>query len=129
MDATWNTDQLDKIGGADELRLSARRSDGSLRPFTTMWVVRTGDELFVRSAGGSDRPWYRHALASRAGRISAGGVEADVTFAKAESGSQGAIDTAYHHKYDSYGAIIVGHVTGIESHDVTIRLLPVARQV
>jgi hypothetical protein len=76
MDATWDTEQLDKIGGVDELRLAARRSDGSLRPFTTMWVVRAGDELFVRSAGGSDRRWYRHALASRAGHISAGGIEA-----------------------------------------------------
>jgi hypothetical protein len=48
-------------------------------------------------------------------------------FAEAEPGSQGAIDTAYHHKYYRYGANVVGHVTGTESHDVTIRLLPVAR--
>ena len=40
-----------------------------------MWVVRVGDDLYVRSAGGPGRPWYRNALASGAGRIRAAGIE------------------------------------------------------
>jgi hypothetical protein len=40
-----------------------------------MWVVPVADELYVRSAGGPGRPWYRRALASGTGRIRAGGVE------------------------------------------------------
>ena len=43
-------------------RQPIRRDDGSLRTFTTMWVVRLGESLYVRSAGGSDRPWYRHVV-------------------------------------------------------------------
>jgi len=75
----WTADQLARIGDAEELRLAPRSDDGTLYSFTTMWVVRAGDELYVRSAGGPRRPWYRYALASHEGRIQAGGVEAEVS--------------------------------------------------
>ena len=51
----WEADQLDRIGAADELQLASRRPDGALRSYVTMWVVRLGDHLYVRSAGGPDR--------------------------------------------------------------------------
>jgi hypothetical protein len=119
----WTTDQLARLGDAEELRLAPRRADGTLYPFTTMWVVRAADSLYVRSAGGPQRPWYRHALASGRGRIRAGGIESDVNFAQADPGTQGAVDAAYHAKYDGYGPTIVGHVTGTGAHAVTVRLL------
>ncbi len=122
--STWTADQLVSIGDAEELRLAARGADGALRSFTTMWVVRTDGELYVRSAGGPQRPWYRRALASRRGRIRAGGVEADVSFGQAAPEAQPAIDAAYHAKYDRYGPTIVGHVTGPGAHPVTVRLMP-----
>ncbi|HML01719.1 MAG TPA: DUF2255 family protein [Acidimicrobiales bacterium] len=120
----WSADQLSRIGEAQELRLAPRRADGTLHSFTTMWVVRANDELYVRSAGGPQRLWYRHALAVHKGRIRAGGIEADVSFAGAAPGAQAAIDAAYHAKYDGYGPTIVGHVTGPAAHAVTVRLLP-----
>jgi len=123
----WTGEELQHIDGADELRLASRRQDGSLRPFTTMWVVRTGNDLYVRSAGGPNRPWYRHALASRAGRIEAGGIGAEVNFAGAAPETNQDIDSAYHAKYDRYGPAIVGHVTGAAAHPVTIRLIKAAR--
>lgn len=119
---TWSTDQLDSIGRADELELSSRRTDGTPRPFVTMWVVRVGDDLYVRSAHGPDNGWYRRAVASGAGQVRAGGVEADVTFATADPSTGDAIDAAYHTKYDRYGARIVGAVTGADTHPVTIPL-------
>ena len=79
---TWPRDQLERIGAAEELRLASRRPDGSLRPYVTMWVVRAGSDLYVRSAYGPDNPWYRRATASGAGRIRAGGIERDVSFAR-----------------------------------------------
>ena len=82
----WKPDDLRTIGDAEELRLASRRTDGSLRPYVTMWVVRAGDELYVRSAHGAGNPWYRRALAAGTGRIRAGGVERDVTFAGAPAG-------------------------------------------
>ena len=118
----WTEQQLIQVGRATELELASRRSDGSLRPYTTMWVVCVGHDLYVRSAGGPDRPWYRHALASGAGRIRADGVEADVRFAHDDDAPHEAIDAAYHAKYDRYGPVPVGHVTGRPSHPVTIRL-------
>jgi hypothetical protein len=121
---TWTNDELSRIGNADELRLASRRPDGTLRPYVTMWVVRAGDDLYVRSAYGSDNPWYRRAKASRTGRISAGVIERDVAFAEAAPGVHAAIDAAYHAKYDRYGPRIVGTVVGPDVQAVTIRLVP-----
>ena len=123
----WTGEELQHIDGADELRLASRRQDGSLRPFTTMWVVRAGNDLYVRSAGGPNRPWYGHALASRTGRIEAGGIGAEVNFAAAAPETNQDIDSAYHAKYDRFGPAIVGHVTGAAAHPVTIRLIKAAR--
>jgi Uncharacterized protein conserved in bacteria (DUF2255) len=41
----WTGEELRRIGGAEELRLASRRQDGSLRPFTTMWVVQAEAHL------------------------------------------------------------------------------------
>ncbi len=90
-----------------------------------MWVARVGDDLYVRSAGGPDRPWYRQATGSGSGRIRAGGVEADVVFdSDAARAPNAAIDDAYHAKYDSYGPRIVGSVVGPDAHRVTVHLTP-----
>jgi hypothetical protein len=121
---TWADDDLDRIGEAEELQLASRRKDGTLRPYVTMWVVRVGDDLFVRSAYGPDNPWYRRAKASGTGRIRAGGVERDVTFAEATDGVHADIDAAYHVKYDRYGPAIVGSVVGAKVAPLTIRLVP-----
>ena len=121
---TWPRDELERIGDADELQLASRRPDGSLRPYVTMWVVRAGDGLYVRSAYGPGNPWYRRATASGTGRIRAAGIERDVSFAQASAEVQDDIDAAYHAKYDRYGPRIVGSVTGPDAHRVTIRLVP-----
>lgn len=124
MNAGWSDDQLRRVGQATELDLASRRSDGSLRPYVTMWVVRAGDDLYVRSAYGPENPWYRRAMASGSGRIRAAGVEADVTFGTAADDAQAAIDAAYHAKYDTYGPRLVGSVVGPDAHRVTVRLVP-----
>jgi hypothetical protein len=121
---TWTVEELRRIGDAEELELGSARTDGSLRPYVTMWVVRAGDELYVRSAYGPDNPWYRRAKASGVGRIRAGGVERDVTFAEAAADAHAAIDAAYHGKYDRYGPKIVGSVVGVQTEALTIRLAP-----
>ncbi len=122
--ATWSPQDLHSIGASEELQLASRRPDGSLRPFVTMWVVRAGDDLYIRSAYGPGNPWYRRATASGVGRIRAGGIERDVSFAQAAAEAQDDIDAAYHAKYDRYGPRIVGSVTGPGAHRVTVRLVP-----
>jgi hypothetical protein len=121
---TWTDDELSRIGEARELQLASARRDGNLRAYVTMWVVRVGDDLFVRSAYGANNPWYRRAKASGGGRIRAGGVERDVTFAESAPDVHAAIDAAYHAKYDRYGPEIVGTVVGPDAASVTIRLVP-----
>ena len=84
----WTSDELTRIGGAEEVQLASVRPDGTLRPYVTMWVVRAGDDLYVRSAYGPDNPWYRRAKASGAGRVRAGALERDAAFAEAAPGAR-----------------------------------------
>src|SRR2546423_1633461 len=41
--APWSSEELNKIGAADELKLASARHDGTLRNPVTIWVVRCGD--------------------------------------------------------------------------------------
>ncbi|TCO50462.1 hypothetical protein EV646_102536 [Kribbella antiqua] len=120
----WTADELQRIGDATQLRVSSLRKDGSLRPYVTIWVVRVGDDIYIRSAHGADNPWFRRAKTSGKGRIKAGGVERDVTFAPASPGTHQAIDTAYHTKYDRYGRAIVATVVGENAMTTTLQLVP-----
>ena len=127
MNGTWTADELRRVGAATELQIATRRDDGSLRPYVTIWTVRAGDHLYVRSAYGADNPWFRRATASGSGRIRAGGIERDVTFtpvSELDAAAQAAVDAAYHAKYDRYGPQIVGTVTGAYAAPVTLRLVP-----
>jgi hypothetical protein len=122
--ASWTADELATIGHGEELGLATLRDDGSLRPYVTIWVVRAGDELYVRSARGPAGAWYVRARRSGAGRIRAGGLERDVAFAEPAADVHADVDAAYHQKYDRYGPAIVGSVVGEKAREVTIRLLP-----
>ncbi|MFB4280315.1 DUF2255 family protein [Nonomuraea sp. MTCD27] len=125
--ATWTGDELSTIGYAEELELASRREDGTLRPPVTIWVVRVGDELYVRCMNGRSGAWYRGTQTRHQGRISAGGVEADVTFADAgpaDAAVHDQIDEVYRTKYRRYGANIIDGVVNPGSRDATIRLVP-----
>jgi len=122
--AAWTADELARIGKADELQIASRRRDGSLRPFVTIWVVRSGDELYVRSAYGHDNGWFQRALSSGEGRIRAGGVERDVVFEDLGGDVHADLNAAYHAKYDRYGPSIVATVVSPEAVRSTLRLVP-----
>ena len=122
--STWTAEDLDRIGGAEELKIASRRRDGSLRPYVTIWVVRSGDDLYVRSAYGPGNPWFVRAKASGVGRIRAGGVERDVAFEEPAADVHEALDAAYHVKYDRHGPRIVGTVVGPKVVETTLRLVP-----
>ncbi|PRY65461.1 hypothetical protein B0I08_11093 [Glaciihabitans tibetensis] len=119
----WTENELTRIGGAEELKISSYRFDGSLRPYVIIWVVRVDDELYVRSAYGSSNPWFVRATASGTGRIQADGIERDVAFAEPAGDVHVAIDAAYHAKYDRYGPAIVGTVVGPQTIPNTLRLV------
>jgi hypothetical protein len=120
----WTSDELTKIEAADELEIASIRRDGTLRNLVTIWVVRLGDDLYVRSVNGRTGAWFRGTQVRHEGRIGAGGVEKDVTFVDADEGINDQIDDAYRSKYRRYAPSIVGSVMTPEARSATINLVP-----
>jgi hypothetical protein len=80
--AIWTTDELDMIGRADELEIASLRRDGTLRKPVTIWVVRHGDDLYVRSGYGHNAAWFRGTQVRHEGRIKAGGIDKECSIKK-----------------------------------------------
>jgi hypothetical protein len=121
--SAWTSDELDAVGGADELLLASARPDGTLRKPVTIWVVRVGDGLYVRSVFGRGSRWFRGVQDRHEGRISAGGVAKDVDFVEAGE-PKDAIDEAYRAKYGHYPTDVVDPTVGPEAQVATLQLVP-----
>jgi len=122
--SVWTGDELDKIAGADELELASLRRDGTLRKPVTIWVVRVGDDLYVRGVRGRGG-WFRGTQSRHKGRIWAGGVEKDVNFVEAADASiHTQIDAAYRAKYRRYPKEYVDACVTPEARAATIILAP-----
>jgi hypothetical protein len=123
--ANWTGDELDTIGKADELQIVTVRSDGTKRKPVTIWVVRHGDDLYVRSGYGDRAAWYRGARQRRDGHVMAGGVAKDVRFEEAaDPALNDGIDAAYRSKYLHHGAQWVDPMVATEARATTIKLVP-----
>ena len=120
----WTSDELTKIAAADELEIASLGRVATLRDPTTIWVVRLGDDLYVRSVNGRTGAWFRGTQVRREGRIRAGGVERDVTLVDADDEINDQIDDAYRDKYRRYAQSIVGSVLTPEARSATIKLVP-----
>lgn len=122
---TWTSDELTKIGTAEELEIASLRGDGTLRKPVTIWVVRVGDDLYVRSYRGRDGAWFRGALVRHEGHIQAGGVEKDVAFVEETApGVNEQIDAVYRSKYRRHDAQYVDPMVAPEARAATIKLVP-----
>jgi hypothetical protein len=120
----WTRDELEKIGAAEELQLASRRSDGTLRPAVTIWVVRHGDDLYVRCVNGRDGSWFRGAQTRHEGHIRAGVAAREVSFVDAGANIGDALDTVYRTKYRRYAVSIIDHVVSPAARSATLRLAP-----
>ncbi len=123
--AAWNADELSRIGGTDEIQMAARRRDGSLHDPVTIWVVRDGDDLYVRSYRGEGGAWFRNTRTHHEGHISAGGVEKDITLVDAtDPGTNTQVDAAYRTKYSRFGAQFLDPMVAQPARSTTMRLVP-----
>jgi hypothetical protein len=123
--SAWASDIFARITGADELQISSVRRDGSMRRPVPVWVVADGDDLYLRSAYGSDSAWYRGALARPQGHISAGGVDTDVTFTHVDDEAINTrLDAAYRGKYRRYGAAYVDPMVAPQARAATLKITP-----
>lgn len=124
--AGWTGSDLEKIGTAIHLQLATFKKDGTLRKPVTLWVVRVGDDLYVRSWRGPRGTWFHQAQWRPEGRIVAGGITKDVTFID-ESGDEvlnNEIDVSYQSKYGRYSATYVDPMIAPQARATTLKLVP-----
>ena len=123
---SWTRNDLERIGAADELQLATFKKDGTLRKPVTIWVVRVGDDLYVRSYRGRETAWFRHIQMRHEGHIGAGGVTKDVTLMDASSDEalNNKIDAAYQLKYRRYSATYVDPMIAPQARATTLKLVP-----
>ena len=121
--SAWKDEDLRAIGDADELRISPLRRDGTRRHPRIIWVIRHGDDLFIRSVNRPGGAWFRGVQASHAGHISAGGTDAEVVLEDADHDLDDEIDEEYRRKYGRSSSS-VARITSPEARSTTIRLVP-----
>jgi hypothetical protein len=125
MMAEWKSDELTRIGGAEEVEIEVRRPGGRLRPGVTVWLVRSGDDLYVRSAvKGRSAAWFGAVQETHEGRISGGGASWDVRFEEPEPSVNGPVDAAYRSKYRRYSGRILNSCLTPAARSTTLRVVP-----
>jgi len=120
--AGWTSDELNGTGAAEELQIASLPPDGALRRPVTIWVVRHGDDIYVRSVNGRGSSWFRGAQVRHEAHIHAGGVEKDVRLVENDDVND-ELDAAYRTKYRRYAASIIDHITSPEARAATLKLV------
>jgi hypothetical protein len=119
----WTQKELDAIDAGQELTLASARGQGTLRRPVTMWVVRAGEDVYVRSVNGRGSAWFRGVQARHEARIRAGGIEKDVSLVETdEAGEQ--IDAAYQTKYGPRYPTIVPSIVAPKARVATLKITP-----
>ena len=103
MTATWSPDELELIDAAHELLIAVERADGTRRRPLPIWVVRAGDQVYVRTWHRRGTGWFGQALRSRRARIQVPGLETDITITDVGADATG-VNAAYRTKYGPAGA-------------------------
>ncbi len=125
--SNWTKDDLNLIGSSEELDIASLGADGALGKRVTIWVVRVGEGLYVRSWKGTKAGWYRATRVRHQGRIWAAGIERDVSFEDGAPGLDDQIDAAYREKYRSHEAQYVDAMVRDPARPTTIKLVPLTK--
>ena len=121
----WSAEELEHVERTDNVGLASRRKDGSLRRPVTIWAVRLGVAVYVRSAYGPDNPWYVRARASGFGRLTVAGRDVDIAFEDAGPEVDDVVTAAFEAKYERHPPRTVASVVSADAVRCTLRLVPV----
>ena len=124
----WTKHDLERIEAADELHLASFKQDDTLRKLVIIWVVRVGDDLYVRAYHGRETGWFRQTQRRPEGGIVAGGVTKEMTLEDASSDGtlNNEVDAAYRAKYQRYSATYVDPMLTPQARTITLKLVPSA---
>lgn len=118
---TMTNDLLD-LAQAEEIVISFVRPDGT-RGSTPIWDVEVGNEIYVRSGGGTSGGWYRRLRANPAGEVH---LRGNVYPVRAEpvgdTELQSRVTEAYRAKYG--GSPFLAPFLEPDSIAATLHLLP-----
>lgn len=120
--STWSEHDLNTIAGTQEIQLATQRADGTRGSYVTIWAVRQGENLYVRSALGRDAAWFRRALANGKGHLRTNDIERDVVLEPADDQLIQRLDAAYRQKYSGLPGITM--VTAEQATAAALRVVP-----
>ena len=124
---TWSSDDLNVFGGAGEVEVSSVRRDGSQSRDRIVWIVRVGDELYLRSVNGPDAAWYRSTRSRHQGRLTTRGITREVSWVDVDAAGQPdidpAIDAEYARKYRG-STLAIAHINSPAARSTTMRVDP-----
>ena len=127
MIGAWTPEQLRAIAAARELEICGHRVDGRPCRWLPIWVVRVGDQVYVRTWYRRTTGWFGQVSASGRARIRVPGVELDVVVADLgdeDRDLRAAVDQAYRAKYGTPGDEMVAGMISDASAATTLRLTP-----
>lgn len=132
MTRPWTPARLEALGIAAEIEIAAATPDSALGPFAAAWVLRIGDQIYVRSWQRDNAPWFRRLTSSRRGTVGAGALLVDVVAdhvgrgdpAPLDSPLRAVLDDGYRRKYNRLGGPYVAAAIRDIAAATAIRLTP-----
>lgn len=121
--STWTPDELERLATAEEVRVASARADGSLRRPVIVWMVRSGNDVYVRSVRGRDGSWFRGVQDRHVGQVDTRGLVKDVTFVEVDGPAE-ELDAAYRAKYRRYAGPVLDSVLTPQARAATLRVDP-----
>lgn len=123
MSSVWSAEELARIDAADELRIAVESPNGTLRRWVRIWVVRVGEQVYVRTWYRRETGWFGHVLHSRRARVRVPGLDASVAVADVGTDAERVgVDAAYRAKYGRYGGATVDRMVSDDAAATTLRL-------
>jgi len=123
----WTTEELTRIGTAEELEIATFRCDDTPGSPRTIWVVPHGDDLHVRSVNAPTSA-CRGTRARHERHIRAAGADREVTFVDAAPDINDELDVVYRDKYRRYSPDMLDRITCPAARSTTIEVHGYAKQ-